>query len=93
MKFSLNDNIKPILAIIVVVLGFAYFFYCALENLKPDPQILIAVVGSVGTSLGYYFGSSSGSSKKDDALVEVANNQTPTVTNAKTVNVDQTTTK
>lgn len=86
MKDSfLNINIKPILAIMVIVFGFAYFFYCALSNLKPDPQILIAVVGAVGTSLGYYFGSSSGSSKKDDAITGSMGN--PVVDKANTVNV------
>lgn len=80
----LNINIKPILAIMVIVFGFAYFFYCALSNLKPDPQILIAVVGAVGTSLGYYFGSSSGSSKKDEILGNSTDK--PTV-NADTINV------
>lgn len=75
---NLNTNIKPILAIIVVVFGFAYFFYCAVTNVKPDPQILIAVVGAVGTSLGYYFGSSSGSAKKDEALTAQIGN-TPVI--------------
>ena len=52
------------------------FFYCAVGNIKPDPQILIAVVGASGTVLGYWFGSSSGSSKKDDALTASAGNPT-----------------
>ncbi len=69
MKFNLNDNIKPILALLIVVLGFSYFYMCSIRNIKPDPQILIAIVGSVAGATGYYFGSSQGSSKKDDALV------------------------
>lgn len=85
----LNDNIKPILAIMVVGLTFTYFFYCGIRDLKPDPQILIAVVGSVTIALQYYFGNSQGSSKKDEAIATMANNAAPTVTNADTVNVNQ----
>jgi len=84
----LNDNIKPILAITVVVLTFAYFFYCAAKGIKPDPQILIAIVGSIGTTLGYYFGYSQGAAKKDEVIA--SQTSSPTVTNAETVNVDQT---
>lgn len=65
----LTSNIKAILALVVVILGISYFYMCSIRNIKPDPQILIAIVGSLGTCLGYYFGSSQGSSKKDDALV------------------------
>ena len=61
---NLSDNIKAILSIIVVVMGLSYFYMCSIRDIKPDPQILIAIVGSVGTVLGFYFGSSS--SKKDD---------------------------
>lgn len=82
----LNTNIKPILAIIIVVLGFGYFYMCSIRNIKPDPQILIAMVAAVAAATGYYFGSSQGSSKKDDALVGTVGN--PTVTGANpTVNV------
>lgn len=83
----LNDNIKPILALLIVALGFSYFFMCSLRDIKPDPQILIAMVASVSAATGYYFGSSQGSSKKDDALV--SNAGTPVVNTADTVNVKQ----
>jgi len=73
MKFNLNDNIKPILALLIVILGFSYFYMCSIRNIKPDPQILIAIVASVSGATGYYFGSSQGSSKKDDALVNGVN--------------------
>lgn len=85
MKNSfLNDNIKPILGFVVLTFAFTYFFTCSLRDLKPDPQILIAFVGAVGTVLGYFFGSSSSSAKKDELI---ANNQSPVVSNADTVNV------
>lgn len=81
---DLNKNIKPILAILVVVFAFSYFFYCSLAVVKPDPQILIAVVGATGTVLGYWFGSSSGSSKKDEIIGDATNK--PVVNTADTVN-------
>ena len=86
MKFDLNGNIKPILALLIVILGFSYFYMCSIRNIKPDPQILIAIVASVSGATGYYFGSSQGSSKKDDALVGAVNNPVAT-TNSGDVNV------
>lgn len=85
MNFNLNNNIKPILALLIVILGFSYFYMCSIRNIKPDPQILIAIVASVSGATGYYFGSSQGSSKKDDALVEQVSK--PVVNSADTVNV------
>jgi len=79
----LNDNIKPIMALVIVILGFSYFFMCSLRDIKPDPQILIAMVASVSAATGYYFGSSQGSSKKDDAMVGSIGN--PVVTGDKPV--------
>lgn len=79
--FDLNKYIKSILAIIVVVMGLSYFYMCSIRNIKPDPQILIAIVGSLGTCLGYFFGSASGSNKSSDG--------TASVNNADTVNVNQ----
>jgi len=81
----LSDNIKPVLALVIVIFGFSYFFMCSIRNIKPDPQILIAMVAAVSAATGYYFGSSSGSSKKDDILSETVNQPTQTVTNADTV--------
>lgn len=82
----LNNNIKPILALVIVILGFGYFYMCSIRDIKPDPQILIAMVAAVSGATGYYFGSSQGSSKKDDALVSNVGN--PTVTgDSPTVNV------
>lgn len=66
----LNDNIKPILALLIVILGFSYFFMCSIRDIKPDPQIVIAMVASVSMATGYYFGSSQGSAKKDEVLAD-----------------------
>lgn len=82
---DLNKNIKPALAAILVVLGYGYFFMCSIRDIKPDPQILIAVVAGVSATTGYYFGSSSGSSKKDDTISDAMVN--PVVNNAQNVNV------
>lgn len=82
----LSNNIKPILALLIVTLGFGYFYMCSIRNIKPDPQILIAMVTSVSLAIGYYFGSSQGSTKKDDTIAQNMGN--PAVTGANpTVNV------
>lgn len=83
---DLNKNIKPALALIVTLLGISYFYMCSIRDIKPDPQILIAIVGSLGTVLGYFFGSSQGSSKKDEALID--GNSKSVVDTAQTVNVN-----
>jgi hypothetical protein len=75
---SLTNNIKAVLALIVAVSSLAYFYMCSIREIKPDPQILIAMVSIVTMVLGYYFGSSSKADKPD-----------ATVTKADTVNVDQ----
>lgn len=64
----ITDNIKAILAIFVTVSSICYFFTVTVFNVKPDPQIIIAMV-SINTSvLSYYFGSSQGQSKKDEII-------------------------
>lgn len=82
----LSGNIKSLLGIIVICFAFTYFFYCAATNAKPDPQILIAVVGASGTVLGYFFGSSQGSSAKNDIIASTSGNPSVTGDNP-TVNV------
>lgn len=81
----LNDNIKPILALVIVILGFSYFYMCSIRNIKPDPQILIAFVAAISGATGYYFGSSQGSSKKDETIADATSK--PVVSQAETVNV------
>lgn len=83
----LSANIKSLLGILVVIFAFSYFFYCAVDNIKPDPQILIAVVGASGTVLGYFFGSSQGSSAKNDILADKASSPSVTANDNTTVNV------
>lgn len=85
----LNENIKPLLALIIVIVGFAYFYMCSIREIKPDPQILIAFVSTISLVTGYFYGSSSAQTKKDEA----ANIAAPVVNQADTVNVGQTTNK
>lgn len=81
----LSDNIKSVLALIVVIMGFSYFYMCSIRNLKPDPQILIAFVSTISLVTGYFYGSSSAQSKKDESGTQ------PTVTtNSDTTNVNLT---
>jgi len=72
---TLNDNIKPILAAFVNIMGFTYYFVCLFSHTKPDPQIIIAVVGTMSVVNSYYFGSSTGTSKKDDTIQELSKQQ------------------
>jgi len=72
---AISDNIKPILALTIVLLGFSYFFTCLLMQVKGDPQVTIAIVGVMGTAAGYYFGSSTGTAKKDETIQELSKQQ------------------
>ena len=74
---KVNDYIKPILAYSVILLGFTYFFLCTFTGVEANDQILIAIVGSMATSLNYYFGNSSGNAKKDEIIqgqIQTTNN-------------------
>lgn len=73
----LSANIKPLLGLLVVVFSFAYFFACLVMAVKPDAQILIAVVGANGIVLGYWYGSSQGSSVKNDIIAAQNTPATP----------------
>lgn len=65
---NLSDSIKPLLALLVEVAAFAYFFICFFSERKPDPQIIIAIVAAMQIPLNYYYGNSSGSAKKDEFI-------------------------
>lgn len=70
-----SEHIKAILAILVVSASFAYYFVTYfVGKSQSDPQIIIAIVGSNTIVLQYFFGSSQGSSKKDDAINKVLGN-------------------
>lgn len=68
---NLQDNIKPILALIIVIGGLLYFFmitYLFRNNINVLSQVIIAMVGTLATATGYYFGYSQGAAKKDDTI-------------------------
>lgn len=68
-----TDHIKAIIAILVVVASFSYFFITYFVGKgQSDPQVIIAIVGAMTTVLAYYFGSSQAASKKDDAINTLA---------------------
>ena len=71
---NIKDNVKPILAFTIIVLGFAYFFLATFTGVNPNAQILIAIVGLMTGAAGYYFGSSSGTSKKDEIIQQTLDN-------------------
>jgi len=76
MKSSyLNNNIKSILAIIIVTAALGYFFAVTAGGVKADSQITIAIVSVLSSATGYYFGSSAGSAKKDDTIAASMANQ------------------
>lgn len=69
------DNIKPILALTVFILGFGYFYMTTLMGTKSNDQIIIAIVGIMSMAGGYYFGYSSGSAKKDEIIQDNIKNK------------------
>lgn len=71
----LQQSIKPILALLIITAGFAYFFATTFAGVSPHDQELIAVVGLMGTAAGYYFGASTGASKKDETISRLADRQ------------------
>ncbi len=70
-----NDFIKPILALFIIILAFSYFFSILFLEGKSDPQVIIAIEAMSSCATGYYFGSSSGNAKKDDTISNMANNK------------------
>jgi len=72
---TLFDNIKPVLALLVVCCTYAIFFMVLLKYSTDNnavSQVIIAVVGGFGTATGYYFGYSQGASKKDDVINQMS---------------------
>jgi hypothetical protein len=63
-----TEFIKPLLACLIVVLSYTYFFTVLYLEKKSNLIILTAIVGFVGTCVGYYLGASSGASKKDELI-------------------------
>jgi len=68
-----NRMINSILAVIVTTMTFSLFYFILFKDIPtPNKDIALFILGSVtsyvGQVISYYFGSSSGSSKKDDII-------------------------
>ena len=71
---AISDNIKPILALFVMVCGMGYIFLTTfIQTKNQDSQGLIAMINFMCIALGYYLGTSTGTSKKDDLIQDLAN--------------------
>ena len=76
-----EDKFTHTLAIICLVMCFAYFFYISIVSHK-DPvllnvvtQVMTAMVSFVTIILGYFFGASRSGQQKDDNINTLINNQ------------------
>lgn len=65
-----KQMIKPILASLIVILSYAYFFTVLWLEQKSNLIILTAIVGFVGTCVGYYLGASSGSARQSETIAK-----------------------
>lgn len=71
----ISDHIKSILAIMAVAFCFAYFMTTTVAGIKANDQIVIALVAFANVILGYYFGTTQGSAKKDETINELTKKQ------------------
>lgn len=68
----------------LVVLGFFTLLYLLISKSVPEPNkdllnlVVGALIGSFATVVGYFFGSSSGSAKKDETIATIAASNTET---------------
>lgn len=70
---NVRDNIKPILALIIVISGIAFiFFNTFIPPKNPDSQGLIAMISFMQLAFGYYLGTSTGQSKKDETIQKLS---------------------
>lgn len=74
MKY-VSDHIKSILALIIIIGSFTYFFFDRFSDTKGDDQVIIAIVGMCSGVIGYYYGSTNSSSKKDETINDLAKNK------------------
>lgn len=79
----LSDNIKSVLALIIVIGAIGYLFMITLLSTDNTvrSQALIAMVGLLSGVSGYYYGYSQGASKKDEAqATQIANTKVESTT-------------
>lgn len=68
---NITDIVRAGITIITVLFSFTYFFLAAFVYEVKDPQITICVVGIITGVLGYWLGSSIGSSNKQKTIDEI----------------------
>ena len=80
MMKTVAENIKSIATILIIVFAFAILeqiLWLCHDDKATVSQIILAVVGTLGTVTGYYYGYSQGASKKDEAQAnQIANSKT-----------------
>ena len=69
-----QPTVKTVLAIFVVFFGMAAMVFVSLEDM-----VLGALIGIVSQVMQFFFGSSSGSAKKDDTITNMARKENPEV--------------
>jgi len=69
---AISDNIKPILALLILAFAFIYFFTVLIIEGHANDQVIIAVVAMVSGATGYYFGSSTGTAKNVETISTLA---------------------
>lgn len=83
------ENIKPVLALIAIILGFAFLF-TVIIIFRNEPQLvgiaLGAVIAMTGVAMQYYFGSSQGLAKANETIANNASNST--TQNVEEINTD-----
>jgi hypothetical protein len=71
----LSENIKSVLAGLVIVASFTYYFVITFLERNADQQVVIAIITANATVLQYYFGSSQGANKKDEIISKQIDNK------------------
>lgn len=68
----INKIVTPILSFSVVGLTFVLFYIVLFKDLGADKDVVVYILGALSAIttqiISYYFGSSSGSTKKDDTI-------------------------
>ena len=73
-----NNLFKYILGGLIVV-GFFTMIYLLIKSSVPEPNkdllnlVVGALIGSFASVVGYFFGSSAGSAKKDETISSIVN--------------------
>ena len=74
MQIATMSNIPPILALLVTVGFFGILIFMIVNSSYKPTEPLLVMLGSLGTAwtmiIGFYFGSSHGSQRKDNLLAQ-----------------------